>query len=311
MVTGFLKIQELKLSEIKFFDRYTNKIEVEKVYGDKVVSWLYETPVGNMLSHIVCRKPISWAYGKFQDTEISKKKVPGFLDKFNLTLDEFLPTEGRSNSDPYGSFNEFFIRRFKEGRRSFGERNQLGAFSEARYFGDDQLDSETLFPVKGSYLKVEDLLGADNARDYIDGPFLIARLCPVDYHRFHYPDNGKVTDHYPLNGYFHSVNPMAIKARPDILVTNERYVTILDTENFGKLAYVEVGATCVGKIHQSHDLDSPFKKGDEKGYFLFGASTVIVVGEKGKWKISDDIRENSKKGIETYIKLGDEVGKNN
>src|SRR5690606_18415701 len=108
-------------------------------------------------------------------------------------------------------------------------------------------------------------------------------------------------------GQFHSVNPMALKIKEDIFIANERRVSILETENFGKLAYIEVGAICVGKIVQSFDETKSFKRGDEKGYFLFGGSTVIVLGQAGKWAPSDDIIRNTQKGMETYIQLGDEV----
>ena len=157
-------------------------------------------------------------------------------------------------------------------------------------------------------LKAVDLIGNQElAKDFVGGPLMIARLCPVDYHRYHYPDNGMTTKSYSIHGDYHSVNPLALKYRGDIFIKNERRVSILDTEKFGKLAYIEVGATCVGKIVQSFDESKPFKKGDQKGYFLFGGSTVIVCGEKGKWQPSLDMMENTKLGIETYIKLGDEV----
>jgi phosphatidylserine decarboxylase len=135
----------------------------------------------------------------------------------------------------------------------------------------------------------------------------VARLCPVDYHRFHFPDDGRILDHYRIPGFYHSVNPLALKKKSDIFITNERHVTSLDTVNFGKLAYIEVGALCVGKIVQSF-TDKVFKRGEEKGYFLFGASTVVLVGQKGLWSPSQDVLENTEKGLETYIKLGDQVG---
>jgi phosphatidylserine decarboxylase len=105
------------------------------------------------------------------------------------------------------------------------------------------------------------------------------------------------------------VNPLALNSKEDILITNERHVTILETKNFGKIAYIEVGAICVGKIIQSKPLDKgrAFLKGEEKGYFLFGGSTVIIVGEKGKWKPSNDIIQNTKNKMETYLHLGTTV----
>ena len=111
---------------------------------------------------------------------------------------------------------------------------------------------------------------------------------------------------YELHGAYHSVNPIALKERPEIFMINERAVTILQTENFGKLAYIEVGATMVGKIIQSTDLKD-FKRGDEKGYFLFGGSTVIVLGEKGKWKPTDDLIKHTQGGMETWVPLGQKI----
>jgi phosphatidylserine decarboxylase len=136
---------------------------------------------------------------------------------------------------------------------------------------------------------------------------LLARLCPVDYHRYHYPDGGKTQKHYSIHGQYHSVNPTALRFKEDIFISNERRVSILETKNFGKLAFIEVGAVMVGKIVQTHDETKAFRRGQEKGYFLFGGSTVIVLGEPGLWTPSKDLLENTKNGIETYIQLGDAV----
>ena len=93
-----------------------------------------------------------------------------------------------------------------------------------------------------------------------------------------------------------------------VLLINERQVTILETEHFGKLAYVEVGATCVGKIQQTHHEDS-FERGDEKGMFLFGGSTVIVLGEPGRWAVDDRLLDHTKEGVEAYLKMGQSLGR--
>jgi phosphatidylserine decarboxylase len=112
---------------------------------------------------------------------------------------------------------------------------------------------------------------------------------------------------FPVPGAFDSVNPFALQFKNQIFIQNERYVSILQTENFGRLAYIEVGAICVGKIVQTHRWNKSFLRGEEKGYFLFGGSTVIVLGEKGAWKPSRDICTNTANGIETYLHLGQEV----
>ena len=223
-------------------------------------------------------------------------------------MDEYLPEDGRTNLDPYSTFNNFFIRRFKEEARTFEkEANLLPAPCEARYFGFESLKDEDTIPVKGRFWSPKALLNSEKwASEFEQGPALLARLCPVDYHRFHFPDDGEVLDSFRVSGKFHSVNPLALKANDKIFQENERQVSILETKNFGKLAYIEVGAMMVGKIVQTYEGNS-FTRGQEKGYFLFGGSTVIVFGQKGLWKPDQDILEKTSDSMETYIKLGSSI----
>lgn len=298
----------VNLLKISYFNRKNNKIEREIVYGDSAIRWMYEGRIGKALSGILTSRMVSNLYGKFQDTSLSSRKVAKFVKNFSIPLNDYLPEEGKDENSPYSSFNQFFIRRFKAGKRNFvSSKKQMAAFSEARYFGHQNHQLEMKIPVKGKYFTPLDLLGSEKwAKTFGGGPLLIARLCPVDYHRFHFPDSGEIIEEYSIPGLFHSVNPLALKKKADIFITNERHVSILETANFGKIAYIEVGAMCVGKIVMSH-LEKTFKRGDEKGYFLFGGSTVIVLGEKGRWSPSADIILNTNKSMETYVELGDEI----
>lgn len=297
--------------EIKYFNRMTGQNEIEKVYGDWFIKFLYTSVAGQQLGGVFTNKYFSKVYGAFQDMPSSHKKVRPFIEKFNIPIDDY-EAGTRPALDPrdsYKTFNEFFIRRFKMGKRNFvSEPNRMAAFAEARYVGFDNINDKEVYPVKGSFLKAKDLVGNEQvAKMFEGGPLLIARLCPVDYHRYHYPDNGKVLDNFRIPGAYDSVNPFALKYKNQIFIKNERHVSILETENFGKLAYIEVGAICVGKIIQSHRWNKPFMRGEEKGYFLFGGSTVVLLGEKGKWKPSQDITANTARGIETYLHIGTEV----
>ncbi len=296
---------------LKYFNRKKNQVEEELVFGGELVNWLYQSNSGKLLSHLLCRAPISKAYGIFQNSIFSKEQIPQFVKNYNINLDDFEAEENRPDRSPYSSFNSFFIRKFKPNRRAYPiDKKMMGAFAEARYYGFESISNNERIPVKGKYLSPKGLI--NNLKwnaTFENGPLLLARLCPVDYHRFHFPDDGKVLDTFRIPGLYHSVNPVAIKAKEDVYITNERQVTIIETESFGKLAYIEVGAICVGKIVQSNRYlpGVKFKRGEEKGYFLFGGSTVIVVGEQGAWKPSLDIIENTKNKIETYIELGDTV----
>lgn len=298
-------------NEINFWHRGHRKMETELVYGDRAIQYLYQNDWGKRANKLVTSPWASKIYGFYQDLPISHRKVRPFIEKFNIDIAEYEPGS-RSSYDPkdsYANFNEFFIRRFRIGKRPFvPEPKRMPAFAEARYVGHASIDPETAFPVKGSFLTAAGLLGnADVCRPFEGGPLLIARLCPVDYHRYHYPDSGRVIDQWRVNGRFDSVNPIALRIKPEIFIANERHVSILQTENFGKLAYIEVGAVCVGKIVQTHRWNKPFLRGEEKGYFLFGGSTVVLLGEKGAWKPSADILEKTSQGVETYLRLGEEV----
>jgi phosphatidylserine decarboxylase len=298
-------------NQINYFNRSTQSIETEFVYGDSAIKFIYDNSIGQLFAPIIASKPISQMYGCYQDWSVSKSKVPPFVEKFNIDLSIYqagsVAAEKKENS--YKSFNEFFIREFEANQRNFvDDENTMPAFCEARYFGHQEINNDIKIPVKGKLLNSKDLLGGSKwSQTFEGGPLLIARLCPVDYHRYHYPLAGETLDSFQIKGRYHSVNPLALKSKPEIFIVNERRASILDTEKFGKLAYIEVGAAMVGKIIQSHDETTPHSKGDEKGYFLFGGSTVILLGEKGKWTPSEDILRNTNDGVETYLHLGEEV----
>jgi phosphatidylserine decarboxylase len=287
---------------IVYWDRQKQKEEQELVYGDAGVRFVYENKLGHFIEEtFLSRKLPSTLYGFYQSSQLSKKKIPPFIKAFNIPMEEY-------EKKDYTSFNDFFIRKFKPGARKFeASPTKMAAFAEARYLAYEKIDADQTFPVKGADLTPEALLGRhDVARAFEGGSLLLARLCPVDYHRFHYPDDGRTWDSYRIHGKLHSVNPVALKFNSEIFFQNERHITILDTKHFGRIAYIEVGALLVGKIVQTY-LRPDFKRGDEKGYFLFGGSTVIVLGEPGAWKPSADLLQKTQDKRETLVRLGESI----
>lgn len=293
----------MAIAPITYWNRRTGRLEQEQVYGEGALRWMYETRPGRALGEgLLSRSWVSALYGSLQSTRWSARKIAPFVQQFDIPMEEY------ERSD-FASFNDFFIRRFKPGARPFTQNpGELAAFAEARYFAMERLDPAQRFPVKGIALTASELVGDSAlAKPFERGPAFIARLCPVDYHRFHFPDGGHVVTTSHCAGPLHSVNPLALQFKPDILITNERQVSILDTDHFGKLAYVEVGATMVGKIVQTHAAGRPFGRGDEKGYFLFGGSTVVVLGEAGAWTPDSDLLTQSAGGVETLVRLGERI----
>lgn len=296
------------LKPIRYADLDTGVVQEEQVYGGSWVKLLYGTWGGRAVSAFIALPWFSRFYGWLQDRPASSKKVLPFIARFDIEMDDFVIEEGRSPEAPFSTFNQFFTRRVSEGARPFAEAPYFPAPCDARYFAYAELGDDVRIPVKGSKFKASALLKNEAWQAHFeDGPGFIARLCPVDYHRFHFPDDGEVLATWRVRGALHSVNPWALAFRDDIFMMNEREVTIVQTDNFGKLAYIEVGATCVGKIQQNY-TDKKFARGDEKGMFLFGGSTVIVIGEKGRWNIDPAILDNTAQGIETYLKMGRALG---
>jgi phosphatidylserine decarboxylase len=211
----------------------------------------------------------------------------------------------------YRSYADFFERRFRRGARRFpDEPAAMGAFAEARYLAWDRVDATQEFPVKGQSLDATKLLGnASDAWDITGGPFILARLSPMDYHHVHYFDHGRTVDHRRLGGRLWTVNWHALLNKPEILAENERQVNILETEHFGRIGFVEIGALSVGRIMQVHPLDKPFQRGEEKSVFRFGGSAIAVFGQAGRWRPSADVLENTAKGTETMLRLGEEVAR--
>jgi phosphatidylserine decarboxylase len=292
-------------SSIQVWNRGQGRVETERVYGEALVRLLYGSAAGRWTAHhLLAGTLLSRLVGALQSTRASARRVPAFVERFGIPVEEF---EDRG----WTSFNDFFIRRFRPGAREFcPQPDRMPACSEARYVAFERVEPDRTFPVKGRFLTPAAVLAdAPDATTFEGGPLLIARLAPVDYHRFHFPDDGEVVDEYRIAGRLHSVNPFALRGRSDILATNERHVSILDTANFGRLAMVEVGAMNVGRIVQTHPPGRPFRRGDEKGYFCFGASTILLFGEAGGWIPSDDLLEQTAQQRETLVRLGDEVAR--
>jgi phosphatidylserine decarboxylase len=168
-------------------------------------------------------------------------------------------------------------------------------------------DLSPLF-IKGEDFSIENLiLNREIAKKFSGGKILISRLCPIDYHRFHFPVDGIPEKTFLINGEYASVNPIAMAGKIDTFLKNKRMTTLLHTDICGDILMVEIGATGIGTIKQTFAPEKSALKGSEKGYFEYGGSTVISIFESGRVKFSDDILENTAQGVETYVLMGDEI----
>jgi phosphatidylserine decarboxylase len=277
----------------------------EKIQDEGILRFLYGTAPGRWAARVFfSRKVFSRLYAACYSGTRSAKKIEPFVRRQAIDIRDF-------EQKPYASFNEFFTRRFKPGARSFlTEPSIMPAFAEARYLAWETASPGLSFPVKGRRLSVEELLGFEaKAAEFLYGPLVIARLAPQDYHRVHFVDSGRIVEHYRIMGPLHSVNPIALALLDGILSTNAREVTLQETESFGRVAYVEVGAMTVGRIVQHLPSGSCPRRGDEKSHFEYGASTVVLLGQLGRWIPDSEILDYTSRGIETFVELGTAIAR--
>jgi phosphatidylserine decarboxylase len=294
------------MDEILYYDRYRGEACVEKVYGDKALRWTYGTLTGRISLNLVVKRALfSHWYGWRMDRQSTRKKIAPFIRDYELDASEFV-----RDVDAFANFNEFFFRELKPESRPVDPNPSSVVFpADGRHLCvPDISNCDGLF-VKGEMFDLAKLLDDKRLSDqYAQGSLLLSRLCPVDYHRFHFPAAGVPGSTRLINGPLFSVNPIALCQNIHILTTNKRCVTELATASFGKVLVMEIGATCVGSICQTYVKGTSVSKGSEKGYFRFGGSSTITIFEPGRIQFDQDLVENSQHNRELYARVGDHMG---
>ncbi|NGX61900.1 MAG: Phosphatidylserine decarboxylase proenzyme [Chlamydiae bacterium] len=285
---------------IYFIDRGSGERQEEQVYYEAVLRFLYTTKPGWTCAKLIAHLPfISKTTGWLERLPLSRRKIIPFIQKYGLNPDEFVVSP-----ENFSSFDDFFTRKLKPETRPLTSGPIIPA--DGRYLVYPDLNETSGFVVKGKTFSLEKLLGDDETlySRYKHGSMVLARLCPTDYHRFHFPCSGTPYKPHLINGPLYSVNPLALKKYLSILVENKRVLTEIDTDTHGKLLYIEIGATSVGSIHQTFTPEKPVQKGDEKGFFSFGGSSLILLFEPGAITFAPDLLANSSQFLETRCLFG-------
>ena len=261
--------------------------------------FLYRNFIGRLILKLLIRPWVSKLGVFYMNRKCSKGMIKKFVKKNNIDLSQYDMTNIKC-------YNDFFTRKIIDGARNINmESDKLISPCDSKLQAF-KINEESIFNIKDSYYKVEDLIqNKELAKEYINGYCLIFRLTVDDYHRYCYVDNGTKTKNTPIKGVLHTVNPIALE-KYNFYKTNSREYCILETENFGKIIQVEVGALMVGKI-SNHHQEYTFTKGEEKGMFLFGGSTIVLL-VKENIKIDEDILFNTSNNDETVVRYGEAIG---
>lgn len=287
---------------VRYYERQSGLLKTEKVAGEKWLLWLYNNPVGEAtLWALLKRKVVSSLYGNLMDCPSSRKKIKPFVEEFGIDM-------RIARRQEFSSFNDFFTRKLKDNARPVDTGSNVAVSpADGKMLAYANVNNRD-FLIKGYRFDVFSFLDhARMAQKYLDGTLVIIRLAPFDYHRFHFPVSGRVSPVTRIDGDYYSVNPLALRKMAEVFCLNKREYTIISNPLFGDVVMTEVGATMVGSIVQTHS-GSFAEKGEEKGYFKFGGSTVVLLFEKNRICIDKDLLINTQKGYETVIKEGERIG---
>lgn len=265
-----------------------------------MLEFLYETIPGRIILKLLVHPKLSEICGRFLDTSFSKILIKPFVKKNNIDLSMFY-------SEGFDCFNDCFARTIRPGYRNFDRNPKAFCAPCDGLLSVYPISKGVVIPVKGSRYSIARLLHSRKLAVQFEGGYcLVYRLCVNHYHRYSYFDNGVKGKNHFIPGVLHTVRPVALYNYP-VFVENSREFTVMKTENFGKVVQMEVGAMLVGKISNNHGA-CDFTKGQEKGCFLYGGSTIIVLVKEDKVVIREKILNNTCNSVETPVKMGEAVG---
>ena len=282
---------------MKIYDRKTKTYEDIVQYGAGKLDFLYNNPVGRIFLGIAVSPFVSNIYASKNAKKSSVKKIPAFIKEHNIDMSDFEDRE-------YKSFTDFFTRKIRYGKRPVDMTpGALISPADSKLLVYE-IEKDTVMRIKGRTYTADEILGdPENAKEFAGGYALVFRLTVDDYHRFCYPDKGCLISKRFIKGKLHTVSPVSKNHK--IYMENTRLVNLLKTEKFGTIAYIEVGAMLIGRIVDNGT--DVFEKGQEKGYFEPGGSTVIIMVRNVE--IDKDIMEQSVSGIETKVRYGERIGR--
>ena len=284
---------------MNYIDLEGNKIETS-TSQDSLLRTLYTHVWGRILLKPLVYPMVSSFIGRLLSMSLSTHLVPKFIESNKINMEPYVTRS-------YKSFNDFFCREINTDNRPFSQdEGDLLSPCDSR-LSVYPITSSSRFMVKDTPYTVKSLLHSDRLAKRFEGGYLyLFRLCVDDYHRYSYCASGIKSNNYRIAGKLHTVNPIANDYVP-IYKENSREYTVLHTKPFGDIVQMEVGALLVGKI-KNHHGKCYINRGEEKGFFEYGGSTIILLVEQGKVNVPKQFLDHTEQGYETIVRMGQTVG---
>jgi phosphatidylserine decarboxylase len=292
---------------IKYVDRRSGALLDEPIFASRFLNWSYNSPAGRLATDYLFRhRIISRFYGWLHDQPWSKRKIRPFAAAMGVNLGEC-----RQPVEEFPSFNAFFTREIDLAHRSI-HRDPLvcSAPADGKCLAFQTVDRQHSFEIKHSLFTLPRLLADKTlAQRYSGGSALVQRLHLSDYHHFHFPDSGTPQSARAISGGLYAVSPYSRRRPVPFYTENYRMLTLFASDHFGLVALVEIGAFTVGSIQQRYRANAPVAKGEKKGFFELGGSTIVLLFEPNAVRLDRDLCDKTAEGLETYVRLGDSIGR--
>ena len=296
------------MDQVLVVDRATGQKIVEPAWGERSLRWFYPPERLPLWKSWLRKQAVQLGFptramGWWFSRPKSRALIEPFCEQFGVEISDFIVPEGG-----YRSFNEFFQRHLRSGKRPLsGGPEVIICPSDGRVRIYKELPGS--LEIKGRRVGLRDLLGDGPGLEALqDSSVALIRLCPFDYHRFHYPTGGRVQTRNILPGPLWSVHPWAERAMPDVWWRNRRDCDWVASP-FGPYAYVAIGATGVGAIIETSEVGCEVSRGEERGAFALGGSALALFFPRKSVQWDEDLCRHTKSGLETYCQMGTCLGR--
>jgi len=292
---------------VQYVDRPSGQVESERVVAAGFLDWSYNTRLGRLCTRaLLARRWVSRLFGFAARRSVSRSLIAPFARFAGIRLQDFIrPEEG------FRKFDQFFTRQLQPGARpQEGDDDVCTSPVDAKILVVENLEPSRQIRVKRSLFNLRRLVTTKVLADrYAGGTAIICRLCLSDYHHVHFPVSGIAGEARAVDGRLYACGPYASRWLVPCYADNYRMITVIDSETFGSVVVIEVGAFTVGSIRQHYRPGYRVCRGDHKAVFALGGSTVVLLFEAGAIQVDDDLRRHSARELETRVRCGESIGR--
>lgn len=297
----------MDFGQLSYYDRRSGKLKRDPIYARGLVDWLYNSSPGWFLTEfLLSRRWVSCFYGWLNKRRWSRRKIKSFARRLEINVKEL-----SRPIDTFKSFNDFIAREIELSKRPIVRDSSVCiAPCDGRVLAYSVIDADRSFVIKRATFSLRTFLrDKDLTREYSGGSLFVSRLYLTDYHHFHFPDDGIAHSASSIPGRYFAVSPYSEHRLLPLYKENVRMATVFDSDHFGQIEIVEVGAFTIGSIQQRYSPETRVRKGDHKGFFELGGSIVVLLFKKGMIQFDEDLCNNTLAGMETYVRLGESIGR--